>query len=103
MPAPAAPTLRLARANLDWRAVEGEILALDTSSAEYLSVNRTGALLWHELAAGTSRAQLIAALTANAGIDSVRAGRDVDAFLGQLAEQGLLIAEPSPPEAPAGD
>ena len=93
------PTLRLADAKLDWRAVEGEILALDTASAEYLSVNRTGALLWQELATGSSRDELVNRLVAETGIDAERAAHDVDAFLEQLDAQGLLIDAGEP----AGD
>ena len=78
---------------MDWRAVEGEILALDLGSSRYLSVNRMGAVLWHELARGTSRESLVRRLMAAAGIDANRAERDVDVFLGQLAELGLAIEQ----------
>jgi hypothetical protein len=101
MTGPPESAVRLADSKLDWRAVEGEILALDLESAEYLSINRTGALLWRELAAGTSREQLADRFAAETGIGADRAAHDVDAFLGQLAAQGLLIEEVRQPQAPA--
>src|SRR5205809_908911 len=58
MKAASAP-LRLRSADLHWRAVEGEVLALDARTALYLAVNRAGALLWELLARGTSRAELV--------------------------------------------
>jgi|SRR5580700_6425772 hypothetical protein len=101
MTAPSESAVRLADSKLDWRAVEGEILALDLESAEYLSINRTGALLWRDLAAGTSREQLAHTLVAETGIGIDRALHDVNAFLRQLAAQGLLIEEVRRREAPA--
>jgi hypothetical protein len=78
---------------LDWRAVEGEVLALDLESSEYLGVNRSGAVLWRELAAGASREALVERLVADEGIDADRAGIDVERFLYQLRERGLLVEE----------
>lgn len=90
------PILRLVESGLSWRTVEGEVLALDLDSSEYLGVNRTGALLWRELAVGASREALIDCLVAETGIDRARAEADLESFLDQLRVRGLVIEEPRP-------
>ncbi|MGI8904715.1 MAG: PqqD family protein [Solirubrobacteraceae bacterium] len=91
---PQPAILRLHDESLDWRAVEGEVLALDLGSSEYLGVNRSGAVLWRELASGSSRAGLIERLMAETRIETSRAEDDVDRFLAQLRARGLLGEEP---------
>jgi hypothetical protein len=75
---------------LEWREIEGEIVALDGRAAEYLAVNRTGAVLWPCLLAGSTREELVARLTESFDVDEASAERDVDAFLETLRERGLL-------------
>ena len=82
--------LRLKETELSWREVDGEIIALQHSSSEYLSTNGTGALLWKSLATGASREHLIGLIIREFGIDKGRATADTDAFLDALAAQGLL-------------
>jgi hypothetical protein len=96
------PILRLVDDGLDWRAVEGEVLALDLGSAEYLSVNRSGAVLWSALASGISRDELVARLMERFGIDAARAQADVGQFLDQLQARGLLTEGPGGPIPAAG-
>lgn len=83
-------SLRLNPAAVSWLEADGEILALQHSSSEYLSTNATGALLWKSLTEGASRESLIALLVEEYGIDSQRAAADTDAFLEVLAAHGLL-------------
>jgi hypothetical protein len=82
--------LRLNPAAVSWLEVDGEIIALQLSSSEYLSTNATGALLWKSLTSGTTREELIAQVVEAYGIDQQRAAADTDAFLEALAAQGLL-------------
>jgi UDP-N-acetylmuramate dehydrogenase len=86
----AEPPLRLRSHALEWREVEGEIVALDLGSSEYVSANATGAILWNELAQGTTRERLIAALTSRFDVDDETAARDADAFVTALRDHGLL-------------
>lgn len=85
-------TLCLRRQDLDWREIDEEIVALDGQDAVYLSVRGAGALVWRLLADSTSRGQIVDAIVQRYGIDSSRAGGDVDAFLTQLGERGLLAS-----------
>jgi hypothetical protein len=80
---------------LDWREVEGELVALDLRESRYLAVNRTGKVLWAALAEGATREDLAERLDETFGIERSRAERDVDAFIADLDSRGLLAPEPS--------
>lgn len=82
--------VRLRADRLEWREVEGEIVALDTAASEYLAVNRTGAVLWPLLAAGTTREALASALAGSFDVAPEAAAGDVDRFLAELEARGLL-------------
>jgi hypothetical protein len=82
--------LRLNEDAVSWREVDGEIIALQHASSEYLSTKGTGALLWKSLAKGTSREHLIALIVREFGVETGRATADTDAFLDALATHGLL-------------
>ncbi len=82
--------LRLRQQGLEWRQVDDEVVALDLDTARYLATNRTGALLWDQLAAGATREALVARLMESWDLDEARAAADVDAFLAMLSDRGLL-------------
>ncbi|MEP7054599.1 MAG: PqqD family protein [Actinomycetota bacterium] len=82
--------LRLRQADLQWRSVEGEVVALDVSGSQYLGVNSSGAALWDLLAAGTTRVALVDHLAGSNGLDEETAQAHVDAFLAQLRAQDLI-------------
>lgn len=82
--------LRLRRSDLQWRAVEGEVVALDVRGSQYLGVNDSGAALWDMLAAGTTRPALVNHLVQRYALDEETADAHVAAFLEQLRAQDLL-------------
>ena len=84
--------VKLRAGAIEWREVEGEIVALDLDASEYVAVNRTGAAVWPLLAEGATRKQLAARLVSRYGIDRDSAERDLDRFLSALSERGLLDA-----------
>jgi hypothetical protein len=86
-------TLRLQRERVDWREIDDEIVALDLENSTYLSINRTGRLIWPALERGATRDELVEALTSTYGVDRERAAADLDVFLAQLRERGLLSSE----------
>ena len=67
--------LRLRRERLEWRRVDGEVIAVDLEASTYLSANESAAPLWEALAEGTTRDDLIARLVGAAGIDRDRRPR----------------------------
>jgi hypothetical protein len=84
-------TVCLRKDDLEWREIDGEIVALDGKGAVYLSVSGSGAMLWRLLADGAERDRLADALVDHYGIDADRAGDDLDSFLSTLGERGLLV------------
>ena len=57
---------------------------------QIMSVNETGAFLWERLEKGTDRQALTEALLQEYETDPETAEKDVDVFLGQLRDKGLL-------------
>jgi hypothetical protein len=82
--------LRLRDRNLEWRAVEGEVVALDVEASQYLAINATGRGLWEALASGATRAELADLLATEHGVHRASAVRDAEAFLAALERRGLL-------------
>lgn len=82
--------LRLRPDALQWREIEGEVVAVDLETSNYLGANPAGAVLWRALAVGATKEELAALLVAEFGIDAEQADTDTDAFLAQLREGGLL-------------
>ena len=85
-------TLKLRQEGVAWTDVDGEIVALDEATAEYLAANEAGGLLWRALAKGATRDELASRLAETFGIDHERAGADTDAFLAELRARDLLDA-----------
>jgi len=82
--------LRLRSDVLEWRDVDGEVVALELRASTYLAVNRTGAAIWPSLVKGTTREALLAILANRYRIDAPTAARDLDAFLEMLRQRDLL-------------
>ena len=83
-------TLRLRDEGLEWRELEGEVVALDLRQSEYFGINRTGSVLWQAVARGTTRSELIGLLVERYGLDEEAAGAHVDEFVSALARCGVL-------------
>jgi hypothetical protein len=82
--------LRVRPDALEWRELDGEIVALDLRSSLYLAINPSGAVLWPALVQGASRDELVDRLCTEWRIDRGAAESDVDGFLAELAEHELL-------------
>ncbi len=84
--------LRLQSSRVDWREVEGELIALARAESVYLAGNASAAILWRALADGTTETDLEALLVSTYGISAEAARADVAAFLADLGARGLLEA-----------
>jgi hypothetical protein len=82
--------IRLRDGAVEWRELDGEIVALDRQRSEYLAVNRTGAAVWPLLAQGASREELVERMTERFDVEGETAERDLQAFLDSLVERELL-------------
>jgi Coenzyme PQQ synthesis protein D (PqqD) len=88
-----ASTLRLRTEGLEWRDIDGEVVALDLRTATYLTVNQSGAKLWSALASGASRQQLIDLLIREFDLPREQATKDAEAFVQMLARHDMLVEE----------
>jgi Coenzyme PQQ synthesis protein D (PqqD) len=86
-------TLKLRDDRVRWREIDDDVVAVDIDRSTYLGTNASGALLWLELAGGTTRERLVERLAQAYLIDAERAKADVDSFLSTLNGQGLLEEE----------
>jgi hypothetical protein len=82
--------IRLNARSVTWRRVNGEVVGLAFEDSEYFTTNETATELWPSLAEGTTEDNLAARIVDRYGIDMVTASTDVRAFLGTLADRGLL-------------
>jgi hypothetical protein len=78
--------------DLQWREIDGEIVALEARGSTYLAANGSGGVLWRMLARGATRDELAAALVEVYGIDPEGAAADADRFVEQVRAAGLLTA-----------
>lgn len=86
---------RLRDGELEWRQVDGEVVAVDTRDWIYLSANESGRVVWEALVAGATRVELVDALVASFAVERGTAESDVDAFLAELGRRNLLHEEAS--------
>jgi hypothetical protein len=71
--------------------VDGEVIAIDLGSGSYYSLAGSGPAIWELLGRGVSEEELCGALVARFGADAGAVGADVEAFVGQLRDSGLLL------------
>jgi hypothetical protein len=83
--------MRLRGDGLLSRAIGGEVMVLDLESSRYVTVNGSGALLYELLRTeDRGRDELVRALLDEFDVDEAQAAQDVDAFIAQLEDAGLL-------------
>jgi hypothetical protein len=83
-------TLQLDQSRLTWREIEGEVIVLDKRTWTYLGINPSGALLWKELAQGTTLPALVDRLCDTYGRSREEASQDADDFLSALRAHELV-------------
>lgn len=82
--------MRLRDSGLSSRKVGNEVVILDSDSSRYLTVSGSGVLLFELLREEHDRDELVSALLATFEVDPDTARRDVDAFIADLSNAGLL-------------
>ena len=87
---PPETVLKLKADAVDWREVEGQVVALDRGGSVYLAINGTGTVLWPAIVQGSTRATLLQILLKTFDVEPARASADVDAFVADLSERSLL-------------
>lgn len=84
------PVFKLRADAVDWREVEGQVVALDRAGSVYLAINGTGTVLWPAIVEGASRTQLVQLLVETFDVDAPRAAADVDIFVADLSARDLF-------------
>jgi hypothetical protein len=84
--------------DLVWRELDDEVVLLDLRSSLYLTLNRTGRLMWERLAEPTTAARLTAVVAESYSLPPAEAAADVVAFLESLVARQLveLVAKADP-------
>jgi hypothetical protein len=80
--------------------IDGEVVVIQLATGTYYSLQGTAARIWDAAASGRTADEVAKDLAASFDADGVEVSREVDAFLGTLVAEGLLIAgevDPSPP------
>ena len=73
--------------------IEQEIVIMQLDSGEFFSLSGTAADLWRLIDGRRDRSALLAAAATAFDVDQNEIGADIDEFLQQLREKGLLAAE----------
>jgi hypothetical protein len=76
--------------DITWREIDSDLVILDLRSSTYLTANASGTVLMRQLTEERTMRQLVQALVDAFGIPALRAQADVQAFVGELDERGLL-------------
>jgi hypothetical protein len=84
-------SMQLRKEALTWHVAGDDVVVLDLEGSVYLRLNGSARVLWERLASSATEAELVAALVDQFGIDDDRATADVNAFLADLRERGLLL------------
>jgi len=85
-------TLHLRDHDLEWSEINGEIVVLDSLESTYVSFRHAGALLWRLVAQSAPRERMVEALMRSYDLNAWTAAADVDGFLTELEEHGLLVS-----------
>lgn len=85
-------TIHKLKQGVEWRQIEGEVIAADLHRGKYIGINASGALLWPLLDAGTSTQALVAELLDVYDVSEDVARSEVSAWLAWLRQHELLAS-----------
>ena len=80
--------------------VDGEVIAIDLANGSYYSLAGSGPAIWESLGEGASEAEIGVALAARFEAEEAEIKTAVSALLGQLQENGLIVASEGGGSAP---
>ena len=72
--------------------IDGEIVIMNVDSGNFFALKDTAAAIWTRLEAGVSPESMVESLSSEYDLDNVSVQDEVDAFLDQLHQLGLLDA-----------
>lgn len=83
-----------------WRDLEGEVVILNLATATYFGLEGIGNDIWRYLAEHQSTDQLVETLCAEYDVSPDEMRADLDRFLRELSEKGLVRLSEDPKPAP---
>ena len=75
------------------RQVDGETVLLAESGNQYISLNAVGSFIWEQIDGNHSLNDILDILCHEYEVDRERALADIETFVTQLADEGLLTLE----------
>jgi hypothetical protein len=76
--------------DITWREIDGDLVILDLRTSTYLTANASATVLMRQLTEEQTLTQLVQALVDAFEIPEQRAQQDVQTFVDELGERGLL-------------
>jgi hypothetical protein len=83
-------SLRLNPEAVVWQEIDGELVAIDLGTSEYLTVNGAAAVAWPLLVEGATLDQLVEALCSRYTIEEAQARADMLEFVTTLRQRRLV-------------
>jgi hypothetical protein len=77
--------------------VDGEVIAIDLANGSYYSLAGSGPVIWDLLGRGVSEAEIATALAGRFDAGEGEIAAAVSSLLGQLQENGLIVASEDAP------
>jgi hypothetical protein len=81
--------------SLTWRMLDGDAVIVSPRNGKIRVLNHSGAYIWQMLAAGRSTTEISRALVERYEVSDVQASLDLQTFLKELTQQGLVLWKPS--------
>lgn len=81
--------------SLTWRILDGDAVIVSPRSGKIQVLNQSGALIWQWLATGKSTAEILSALVDEYTISPEQAHLDLETFLTDLTQRGLVTWQPT--------
>ncbi len=78
-------------ADLSWRDVHGELVAIDKNTGEYHIFNAVGKLLWEHIVENYSVAEILQKIIRRYDVGSDRAESDFKKFVEDLKSRKLIV------------
>jgi hypothetical protein len=80
--------------------IDGEAIIMDLRSGNYFSADGSGALVWQAIAEGCGREAILAWAADAFDAEPARLTADIDAFIAQLTQHGLVEVEDAAASSP---
>ena len=75
--------------------LDGEMCLFDPSKAVYLNLNGSGSVIWNLLEEPRDREDLMVVLLERYEVEEATCRREIEAFLQEITERGLVLQESS--------